>query len=428
MAAAAGFEQRRAAALRALYGESWERVDRSRKGCVDAPVEALCGAVNSSREYYTTSSCSGRLALFQEPRRCAGGAGEGAGEVGDDDDGGMGGGGAGGAVDGDGDGGGGGGLGGSVGDGDAGAGDCASDQLRLHADGAAGGGVSSPGGNGDDSSAEQSQQGGYDPRRKRGGGEWLYLEHGLADADALVAAAARHDAHPAAGPLTLRFEPFILAVECRGREAAERVVAAAVGAGLRESGVMASGHRCVASVRCSVRLEVPVALNGVMLVDEAYLRTLTDVSNQKMHDNWARIERFTKAFDKLPGAAPFVGACADGGAQGEPLPPPPSAIAVPKRAAKVWKDALKAAGLLDRKRKAATGEAEVLLPLVAQAAAGVISHAARGAGKAWYQAPKVTAFDHGSTRVTRDLTLADCNFMPENPRAQVSHCYFMLLR
>ena len=305
------FEQRRAAAMTALYGAA--RVDRSRKGCVDAPVEELCARVNSSQDYYTTSSCSGRLALFQEPR--------------------------------------------------------------------------APGGDGGDETD-------FDPKRKRGGGEWLYLEHGLADAEAVVrAASCARDTSPHAGPLTLRFEPFILAVECRSAQAAAALVAAAVGAGLRESGIAPSNKRHVCSVRCSVRLEVPVALNGELLVSDRYLRTLVRLSNGKMHDNWARIERFEKAFDHL--TCVYAPTCSDIPAalgalnvtDGAPATDvsaqcalaPPAALAVRKRCAKAWKDALKSSKLLDRSMRVPVTETEVVLPIAHAAAAGVLGSAASGA-------------------------------------------------
>ncbi len=38
--------------------------DKSRKGTIDAGIKALCNLINSKKNYYTTSSCSGRILLL----------------------------------------------------------------------------------------------------------------------------------------------------------------------------------------------------------------------------------------------------------------------------------------------------------------------------------------------------------------------------
>ena len=40
---------------------SLSAVDLSRKGSIDAPIEELIQFINSQRNYFTTSSCSGRI-------------------------------------------------------------------------------------------------------------------------------------------------------------------------------------------------------------------------------------------------------------------------------------------------------------------------------------------------------------------------------
>ena len=42
------------------------KVDLSRKGSVDEPCSGLVSYINSLEQFYTTSSCSGRLAILQE--------------------------------------------------------------------------------------------------------------------------------------------------------------------------------------------------------------------------------------------------------------------------------------------------------------------------------------------------------------------------
>ena len=42
------------------------KVDLSKKGSVDEPIADLIGYLNSLEDFYTTSSCSGRLCVLQE--------------------------------------------------------------------------------------------------------------------------------------------------------------------------------------------------------------------------------------------------------------------------------------------------------------------------------------------------------------------------
>ncbi len=65
----------------------------------------------------------------------------------------------------------------------------------------------------------------------------------------------------AGAKLIFRFEPFILAAECRDMSTAQQLVSVAREAGFRESGVTATKARIIAGIRCSLRLEVkPVAI------------------------------------------------------------------------------------------------------------------------------------------------------------------------
>ena len=61
---------------------------------------------------------------------------------------------------------------------------------------------------------------------------------------------------PTGSKLIFRFEPFILAAECRDMNGAQQLVAVARQAGFRESGVTATKARTIAGIRCSLRLEV----------------------------------------------------------------------------------------------------------------------------------------------------------------------------
>ena len=68
-------------------------------------------------------------------------------------------------------------------------------------------------------------------------------------------------AGPALSPAVFRFEPFILAVEARDMQAAQRFIQIARQAEFRESGATTAGRspqRVMVGIRCSIRLEVSI--------------------------------------------------------------------------------------------------------------------------------------------------------------------------
>ena len=62
-------------------------------------------------------------------------------------------------------------------------------------------------------------------------------------------------------------------------------------AGFRESGIQI-GKRITLSIRCSIRLELPVCRDGVLLVTREYLGVCCELCDEKFSENFARIERF----------------------------------------------------------------------------------------------------------------------------------------
>lgn len=75
--------------------------------------------------------------------------------------------------------------------------------------------------------------------------------------------------------LVFRFEPFILAVECSDIDTAQQTIQVARLAGFRESGATIGTHgRVIVDIRCSIRIEAPVAEGGRLLVTQEYFRCL----------------------------------------------------------------------------------------------------------------------------------------------------------
>ncbi|KAK9803237.1 hypothetical protein WJX73_008212 [Symbiochloris irregularis] len=127
------------------------------------------------------------------------------------------------------------------------------------------------------------------------GGTWAFASHGIVAAEDLLPAI--NEASSSCSQLVFRFEPFILAAECRDAATALALVACARSCGFRESGVTGA-KRAIAGIRCSLRLEVPITNEGKLLVSESYIRHLVQLAITKQRTNWERIDRFTAAFAK----------------------------------------------------------------------------------------------------------------------------------
>jgi tRNA wybutosine-synthesizing protein 3 len=44
------------------------KIDKSKKGSIDKPIRKLLDIINAKTDYYTSSSCSGRIILFSAPK------------------------------------------------------------------------------------------------------------------------------------------------------------------------------------------------------------------------------------------------------------------------------------------------------------------------------------------------------------------------
>ena len=112
--------------------------------------------------------------------------------------------------------------------------------------------------------AERTEE---DCKEKRKGGEWVFVSHELVvkeeeeEERSLMVEKMKESLRKSSSTLTLRFEPFILAVETKDEHTARMFVKCARDAGYRESGVVstvdeskrASGSgRITASARCSI--------------------------------------------------------------------------------------------------------------------------------------------------------------------------------
>jgi len=98
------------------------------------------------------------------------------------------------------------------------------------------------------------------------------------------------------GILTLKFEPFILHVQCRGIDAAKKLLQCANEAGFRNSGfTFGKAGKVVLAIRSTHGLQVPLSdEKGMLLVDEKYVNFVINLANSKLELNGDKIKKLEK--------------------------------------------------------------------------------------------------------------------------------------
>lgn len=135
------------------------------------------------------------------------------------------------------------------------------------------------------------------PKKKARGGSWLFVSHDPADPDTVLSLlfpseSVQCSASTELSELVFRFEPLIIAVECKDLSSAQSLVSLAISCGFRESGITSANKRVIIAIRCSIRLEVPLGDTQKIRVSPEYVRYLVEVANEKMEANRRRTERF----------------------------------------------------------------------------------------------------------------------------------------
>uniref|UniRef100_A0A1J3EYD8 tRNA wybutosine-synthesizing protein 2/3/4 n=2 Tax=Noccaea caerulescens TaxID=107243 RepID=A0A1J3EYD8_NOCCA len=150
-------------------------------------------------------------------------------------------------------------------------------------------------------------------KKKARGGTWLYITHDPADPESVISLLFPSQSTPIdpidqPSELVFRFEPLIIAVECKDLNSAQFLVATAISAGFRESGITScgDGKRVIIAIRCSIRMEVPLGDTHKLMVSPEYVKFLVDIANEKMDANRKRTDGFSLALAsngfKNPGA------------------------------------------------------------------------------------------------------------------------------
>ncbi|GBM88635.1 tRNA wybutosine-synthesizing protein 3 [Araneus ventricosus] len=122
---------------------------------------------------------------------------------------------------------------------------------------------------------------------RKKGCDWLFISHGIVSSKDVIQSLENHS-----GSSVLKFEPFVLHVQCSTVEAAQKLHTASIESGFRNSGMSISKKgRIISAIRSTLSLEVPLSCDGNVLVSHEYISYVVDMCNEKMKENWLRIER-----------------------------------------------------------------------------------------------------------------------------------------
>jgi len=127
---------------------------------------------------------------------------------------------------------------------------------------------------------------------RKAGCEWIKVSHTeLNPAEGFEAFANRTNAP---GCVVLKFEPFVLHVQCRSMIEAKQVHTAASESGFRNSGLsVGKSGKIVVAVRSTHGLEVPLTDNdGNDMVTREYIEFVIQKSNSKLTENLERVKKF----------------------------------------------------------------------------------------------------------------------------------------
>lgn len=92
--------------------------------------------------------------------------------------------------------------------------------------------------------------------------------------------------------------PPIIHVACKDIISAENLLKVANNAGFRRSGVI-SLRSLVVEIASLERIETPIAIDGNLLVDESYLRTVVELANSKLERGKKKLEKLSALLSEI---------------------------------------------------------------------------------------------------------------------------------
>ena len=156
---------------------------------------------------------------------------------------------------------------------------------------------------------------------KQKGGEWLMISHNYINHHSIENAInsyknkiLQQNNTPNVSisnfmEISLKFEPFILHIECKDIDSAKQLLTVSRQTGLRESGINAISNRIMLRITFNLKLEVPLFYGDkkqikcdeneefiLPNIHKKYVEMLTNIANNKMKHNLSKIKLFYQQF------------------------------------------------------------------------------------------------------------------------------------
>ena len=91
-----------------------------------------------------------------------------------------------------------------------------------------------------------------------------------------------------------KMEPCILHVACESLEDAEKLFEIGKNAGFKRLGIIGTSHGFTFELNSSEKLEFPIIQNKKILVDDEFLKIAVDEANRKLEKSWMRIRKLER--------------------------------------------------------------------------------------------------------------------------------------
>ena len=133
---------------------------------------------------------------------------------------------------------------------------------------------------------------------RKKGGKLIYVSHEYIDntKELFESLKSYENTYPT---VWLKFEPFVMHIDCLSIDVAKEVLSMAVKLGFKNSGMLSLDKRCVVALRGCIRLETPVVSGSTRIASDDYIRQVVSICNDKLRENLSQIEKLTRQFRTL---------------------------------------------------------------------------------------------------------------------------------
>lgn len=100
--------------------------------------------------------------------------------------------------------------------------------------------------------------------------------------------------------LWLKFEPFIMHIQCYDLQRARILVNIALASGCRNSGItLGNPDKFMVAIRSTSSMEIPIHCGSKFNLDRSYIKFLCEESNRRIVENFKRLVKFQEQADLL---------------------------------------------------------------------------------------------------------------------------------